>query len=51
MDANIIGADTMNVLSLFANIGVAEAFLAEIGVNVVVANEIVPRRAALYSQI
>ena len=41
----------MKVLSLFANIGVAEAFLADIGVNVVVANELVPRRAKLYSQI
>lgn len=41
----------MNVLSLFANIGVAEAYLDEIGVNVVLANELVERRAALYSQI
>lgn len=41
----------MNVLSLFANIGVAEAYLSEIGVNVVLANELIERRAALYSQI
>lgn len=41
----------MKVLSLFANIGVAEAYLAEVGVDVVVANELVPRRAALYSDI
>lgn len=41
----------MNVLSLFANIGVAEAYLKEIGVNVVVANELIERRAILYSKI
>ena len=41
----------MNVLSLFANIGVAEAYLKELGVNVVVANELIERRAILYSKI
>lgn len=41
----------MNALSLFANIGVAEAYLKSIGVNVVVANELIERRAKLYSQI
>ena len=41
----------MNVLSLFANIGVAEAYLSNIGMNVVLANELVDRRAALYSRI
>lgn len=41
----------MNVLSLFANIGVAEAYLKEIGINVVVANELIERRAILYSKI
>jgi len=41
----------MKVISLFANIGVAEAYLDEIGVNVVLANEFVPRRAKLYSDI
>lgn len=39
------------VLSLFSNIGVAEAYLHEIGFQVVVANEIDKRRAKLYSQI
>ncbi len=39
------------VLSLFANIGVAEAYLKEIGVDVVVANELIERRALLYSKI
>jgi len=41
----------MKVLSLFANIGVAEAYLSELGVNVVLANELIPRRAELYSKI
>lgn len=39
------------ILSLFANIGVAEAYLDQIGCSVVVANEIVPKRADLYSKI
>ncbi len=41
----------MKALSLFANIGVAEAYLEEIGINVVVANELIERRAKLYSEI
>ncbi len=41
----------MKVLSLFANIGVAEAYLADIGVDVVVANELLERRAHLYQEI
>lgn len=41
----------MKALSLFANIGVAEAYLDGIGVEVVVANELIERRAKLYSQI
>lgn len=41
----------MNALSLFANIGIAEAYLEDIGVNVVLANELVERRADLYSKI
>lgn len=40
-----------NILSLFANIGVAEAYLEELGFNVVLANELEERRASLYSQI
>lgn len=39
------------VLSLFANIGVAEAYMKEIGISVPVANEIVKRRADLYQKI
>lgn len=41
----------MNAVSLFANIGVAEALLEDIGINVVVANEMIKRRADLYSKI
>ena len=42
---------THKILSLFANIGVAEAYLQDIGFNVVVANELISRRANLYSKI
>jgi DNA (cytosine-5)-methyltransferase 1 len=38
-------------VSLFANIGVAEAYLNEIGIDVCVANELIKRRAQLYSEI
>lgn len=41
----------MKILSLFANIGVAEAYLKDIGIDVVVANELIERRAKLYSEI
>ena len=41
----------MKVLSLFANIGVAEAYLNEVGFDVVLANELLPRRAKLYESI
>jgi DNA (cytosine-5)-methyltransferase 1 len=41
----------MNILSLFSNIGVAEVYLKDIGFNVVVANEILTKRANFYSSI
>lgn len=42
----------MKILSLFANIGVAEARFNELdNVEVVVANELIPRRANLYQKI
>ena len=41
----------LNVLSLFANIGVAEACFKEIGIDVVLANELIKRRADLYAAI
>ena len=39
------------ILSLFANIGIAEAYLEELGNKIVVANEIDPKRAKLYQAI
>lgn len=41
----------MQGLSLFANIGIAEAYLKSIGIDVVVANEFVDKRAELYQKI
>lgn len=38
-------------LSLFANVGVAEAYLEEAGVEMLIANEIVPQRARFYSDV
>lgn len=38
----------MNALSLFANVGIAETYLSEIGINVVVANEIDEQRSNFY---
>ena len=43
--------DSHKILSLFANIGVAEAYLEELGFQVAVANELIERRATLYSEI
>lgn len=39
------------ILSLFANIGVAEAMLKDVGISVAIANEIIERRAKLYQEI
>ena len=41
----------MKGLSLFANIGIAEAYLESIGVDIVVANEFIEKRADLYQRI
>jgi DNA (cytosine-5)-methyltransferase 1 len=38
-------------LSLFANVGIAEALFSEIGIEIKVANEIDKKRAAFYSEI
>lgn len=38
----------MKALSLFANVGIAETYLSEIGLDVVVANEIEEKRAEFY---
>lgn len=41
----------MKALSLFANIGVSEAYLKDIGVQVVLANEIDGKRSKIYSHL
>lgn len=41
----------LNGLSLFANVGVAETYLNEIGIDVKVANELEPKRAEFYSHL
>ena len=38
----------MKGLSLFANVGIAETYLKEVGVDIVVANELLEERAAFY---
>ena len=38
-------------LSLFSNVGVAEAYFKEIGVNIVLANELLEERARFYSDV
>ena len=41
----------VNAVSLFANVGIAETYLHEVGVNVVVANELLEDRARFYSHV
>lgn len=41
----------LNGLSLFANVGVAEAYLESIGVDIKVANELLPERARFYQDV
>jgi len=41
----------IKAISLFANIGVAEAYFDELGIDVVAANELIKRRADLYQRI
>ena len=38
----------INAVSLFANVGLAETYLKEVGVNVVVANELLEERARFW---
>lgn len=38
-------------LSLFANVGIAEAYLDSVGVKMLVANELLPQRAKFYSDV
>lgn len=41
----------MNGLSLFANVGIAETYLKQEGIDIVVANELLPERARFYSHL
>jgi len=41
----------LNGLSLFANVGVGETYLSEIGVDIVVANELLSERARFYKHL
>lgn len=41
----------LNGLSLFANVGVAETYLSQIGINICVANEIEIKRANFYKHL
>jgi len=38
----------MNGVSLFSNVGIAETYLANSGINIVVANELLEKRAKFY---
>jgi len=39
----------MNALTLFSNVGIGETYLKDIGINVVIANELLPERSKFYS--
>lgn len=41
----------MNGLSMFANVGIAETYLSEVGVDIVVANELLEERARFYKDL
>lgn len=41
----------MNGLSLFSGAGIGELYLRKLGINIIAANELIPRRADLYKQI
>ena len=40
----------LNGLSLFSNVGIAEAYLKDVGIDVVLANEIDEKRAKFYQE-
>ncbi|MBP3631128.1 MAG: DNA cytosine methyltransferase [Clostridia bacterium] len=46
-----MGNNRIKAISLFANVGIAEAYLSEIGIDVVAANEIDPKRVAFYEHV
>lgn len=45
---NIKWKETIKAVSLFANVGISETYLSEVGVEVVVANELIEKRCEFY---
>ena len=43
--------EPIRAVSLFANVGIAETYLDKVGINVVVANELLEERAKFYSHL
>ena len=41
----------LNGLSLFSNVGIAEAYLKDVGIDIVLANEIDDKRARFYQEV
>ena len=41
----------MNGLSMFANVGIAETYLSDVGIDIVVANELLEDRARFYTDV
>ena len=41
----------IKAVSLFANVGIAETYLEDVGVDVVVANELLEQRAQFYQHL
>lgn len=48
---NVKFKNTVKALSLFANVGIAETYLSELGIDVVVANELVEERCKFYKHL
>lgn len=46
-----MGKKLLKGMSLFANVGVAEAYLEDIGVDMRIANELLPQRAQFYAEV
>ncbi|MCI5923655.1 MAG: DNA cytosine methyltransferase [Oscillospiraceae bacterium] len=49
--ANVKFKNTVKALSLFANVGIAETYLSELGIDVIVANELVEERCKFYTHL
>ena len=47
----VIKMERMNGLSLFSNVGIAEAYLEDLGIDIKIANEIDSERAAFYQEV